>query len=188
MYVDGGYSGKNVSDLAASNDIEMHYTDMTGKKTDDEKISINKFELNEDKTVKQCPAGFEPNKTSYNLKNDQISAHFSKEICADCVFRNKCCLKEQVKANKFSATGLAMQSQYLRDEILENRKENTSMRAAIEGTNSELKRSHGLDNLKVRGIIKVRITTGFKITACNFKRFAKNTLGKLIKNPVFVVY
>ncbi|MDK2879783.1 MAG: hypothetical protein PWR06_2499, partial [Thermoanaerobacteraceae bacterium] len=35
-----------------------------------------------------------------------------------------------------------------------DQKENTSMRAAIEGTNSALKRGHELDKLKVRGMVK----------------------------------
>ena len=183
VYVDGGYCSTDVSNVAASNDISMHYTDMTGKKTDDGMISVNEFELNEDKSVKQCPAGFEPCYTSYDPEKDKINSHFAKEICDACEFKDKCCIVEQVKANKFSTTGAAIELQNIREEIKEERKENTSKRAAIEGTNSELKRAHGLDDVKVRSIVKVSITTGLKITACNFKRFAKNALEKLAKNP-----
>jgi len=184
MYADGGYCSTNVRDVAESNDIKMHYTDMTGKKDDGNKIPVNEFELNEDKTVKQCPAGFEPVDTNYDSEKDRINAHFSKEACNTCEFKDNCCVTEQVKANKFSTTGASVESQNIRDEIKENRKENTSKRAAIEGTNSELKRSHGLDDVKVRGNVKVRITTGLKITACNFKRFAKNALEKMTKKQI----
>lgn len=179
MYVDGGYCSTNVSNVAESNGIKMHYTDMTGKKDDDNRISVNEFELNEDKTLKRCPAGFEPLNTNYDAEKDKISAHFSKEACNTCEFRDNCCVTEQVKTNRFSTTGAAVESQNIRDEIKEDRKENTSKRAAIEGTNSELKRAHGLDDVKVRGLVKVSITTGLKITACNFKRFARNALGKI---------
>ena len=186
MYVDGGYCSTNVSNVAESNSITMHYTDMTGKKDDDNMISVNEFELDEDKTVKRCPAGFKPADTNYDPEKDKVSAHFSKEACNICEFRDKCCVTEQAKANKFSTTGAAIELQNMRDEIKEDRKENTSKRTAIEGTNSELKRSHGLGDVKVRGIVKVSITTGLKMTACNFKRFAKNVLERMIKKPVLL--
>lgn len=183
MYLDGGYSGKEVAKAAEKENIKMHYTDLTGKKADNENIPANKFDLNDDNTVKQCPAGFEPLDTVYNPDKGQISAHFSREMCDTCEFRNRCCIKEQVKAYKFSTTEAVIESQNKRDEIRENRKETTSKRVAIEGTNSELKRSHGLNDVKIRGIFKVRITTGLKITACNIKRFAKNALEKLANKP-----
>lgn len=184
MYVDGGYFSSAVEEVSQSIDVTMHYTDMTGKRTNEELIPINKFELNEDKTVKQCPGGYKPQDTKYNPENDTINAHFAKEVCDKCEFKDKCCIIEQVKANKFSATGIEMELQNMRDEIKEDRKENTSKRTAIEGTNSELKRAHGLDSVKVLGIVKVKITTGLKIMACNIKRFAKNALKKLTPKPV----
>ena len=180
-YVDGGYFGKDVEEVAIKNDVTMHYTDMTGKKPDDESIPVNKFELNDDNTVKVCPAGNDPQRTSYNCEKDLINAHFSKEVCDNCEFKDKCCVEEQAKMYKFSTTGEAIETQNKREEIKESIKENSSKRTAIEGTNSELKRAHGLDDVKVKGIIKVTITTGMKITACNFKRFAKNAIENLRK-------
>ena len=43
-------------------------------------------------------------------------------------------------------------------------------RAGIEGTNSELKRRHGLGKLRVRGGERVKLAVYFKVTACNLKR------------------
>lgn len=62
--------------------------------------------------------------------------------------------------------------------IKNNIKENTSKRAAIEGTNSALKRAHGIGKLRVRGLNKCNVVVGLKITAHNFKRFAKYILNK----------
>lgn len=121
---------------------------------------------------------------SYNCEKDLVNAHFSKEVCDNCEFKNRCCVDEQVKAYKFSTTWEAIETQNKREEIKESIKENSSKRTAIEGTNSELKRSHGLNDVEVKGIIKVTITTGMKITACNFKRFAKNAIENLTKKPV----
>jgi len=68
-------------------------------------------------------------------------------------------------------------------------KENTSKRAAMEVTNSSLKRSQGADKLCVRGIIKSTIVVGLKIIGNNFKRirsyFASlNRIGAEIKNSL----
>ncbi|MEK7407938.1 MAG: transposase, partial [Acidobacteriota bacterium] len=45
-----------------------------------------------------------------------------------------------------------------------------AIRAGIEGTNSELKRRHGLRKLRVRGGVRVKLAVYFKVTACNLKR------------------
>jgi len=182
LYVDGGYFSSTVEKVAESNEINMHYTDMTGKKPEDDSIHINEFEINEDNTVDKCPAGNTPLSTSYNPENNAITAHFSKEACANCEFRNQCCINEQVKSNKFSTTLESIAIQNKRDEIENDRQENNSKRTAIEGTNSELKRAHNLNTVMVLGIVKVSITTGLKITACNIKRFAKNAIQKITKN------
>lgn len=184
MYIDGGYCGTEVDKVAKEEEIKVHYTDLSGKKPDDKGIPISKFELNDENTVKCCPAGFEPLDSNYNPKNGRISAHFSKETCNTCELKDDCCIKEQVRSNKFTTTEAAIELQNRAYEVIENRKETVGKRAAIEGTNSELKRSYGLDEVKVRGIVKVRITTGLKITACNFKRFAKNAIRKLVKQAV----
>ena len=49
-------------------------------------------------------------------------------------------------------------------------KKKYSPRAGIEGTNSELKRRHGLRKLRVRGGERVKLAVYFKVTACNLKR------------------
>jgi hypothetical protein len=46
-------------------------------------------------------------------------------------------------------------------------------RAGIEGTNSELKRPHGLGVLRVRGKPRVELAVGFRVMACNLKRMLK---------------
>ena len=99
----------------------------TGKKPDDDAININKFEISEDNTVKKCPAGNEPQSTSYDVENHTIIAKFSKETCQSCEFKNRCCVKTQVKSNKFSTTVESIEIQNKRDEIKNDIKENNSM-------------------------------------------------------------
>ena len=57
-----------------------------------------------------------------------------------------------------------------------DRKENTSKRAAIEGTNSALKRK-GQDKLKVRGKVKCTMVSALKVTAQNISRLIRYMQG-----------
>ena len=44
------------------------------------------------------------------------------------------------------------------------------MRAGIEGTNSALKRRHGMNRLKVRGLVKSQVVVGFKVAGISTKQ------------------
>lgn len=57
-----------------------------------------------------------------------------------------------------------------RQEAQPEFKERYAIRAGIEGTNSELKRKHGLGRLRVRGGQRVALAVYFKTSACNLKR------------------
>ena len=72
-------------------------------------------------------------------------------------------------------------------EDKEQRREATSKRAAIEGTNSTLKRAQGLDKLSVRGIIKSTLAVGTKLIAHNFRqltRFFNGDIRKKVKESL----
>ena len=57
------------------------------------------------------------------------------------------------------------------------------LRAGIEGTNSELKRRHGLGRLRVRGGERVRLAVYLKALACNVKRMARARLDEMLARP-----
>jgi hypothetical protein len=80
-------------------------------------------------------------------------AHFPLEACSNCEFKEQCHSKQQKKDCIVRINLKAIKTARQREKVKAAKKENTSKRAAIEGTNSALKRVHGLDKLKVRGII-----------------------------------
>ena len=57
------------------------------------------------------------------------------------------------------------------------------MCAGIEGTNSELKRRHGLGRLRVRGGERVRLAVYLKALACNVKRMVRARLDEQLVPP-----
>ena len=64
-----------------------------------------------------------------------------------------------------------------RAEATEEWRKRYDIGARIEGTNSELKRAHGLGRLRVRGGRRVRLAVYLKALACNFKRMVPCTPG-----------
>jgi len=66
---------------------------------------------------------------------------------------------------------LSARREYERTEEFRKR---YAVRAGIEGTNSELKRAHGLGRLRIRGGLRVRAAVYLKALACNVKRMVRH--------------
>ena len=167
MYVDGGFHSVDVHATAKENGIEIHLTNMSG--TEPTKLPTTEFEIDESTNViNKCPGGHTPIRTG--VSKGQTSAHFPHETCANCEKREQCYSKEQVKDCVVRISLKTVNAGRERKQMKADRVENTSKRAAIEGTNSALKRT-GLRKLNVRGIIKSTVVCGLKVAAQNIKRF-----------------
>jgi hypothetical protein len=174
MYVDGGFHSDDVYEAAKEAGVEIHLTNMTGTKLR-KKLPVSEFEIDpESNIIIKCPKGYTP--THAGVSNSQTSAHFPHEACASCEFRDKCYSKSQKKDCVVRITLNSIKVSQHREAMKADRKENTSMRAGIEGTNSALKRK-GQDKLNVRGKVKSTMVSGLKVTAQNIIRFIKYMQG-----------
>ena len=174
MNVDGAFHSEKVYQAAEKAEIKIHLTNMTGTEPT-KKIPLSEFDI--DKTtniINKCPGGHIPSRTG--VSGGQTSAHFPHEACDNCEFRDQCYSKKQVKDSVVRISIKAIDTSRKREIMKEARKENTSMRAGIEGTNSALKRK-GLDKVEVRGGIKTSIVSGLKVTVQNIKRMIKYKQG-----------
>ena len=170
MYVDGGFHSPDVHTTAKENGIEIHLTNMSGT-TPIKKLPATAFEIDsETYIISKCPMGYVP--TRSGVSNSQTSAHFPHQACAGCELRDKCYSKTQGKDNVVRIPVKAVKAGIERSSMKVEQKENTSMRAGIEGSNSALKRT-GLKKLTVRGKIKSRMVCGIIATGQNIKRFIK---------------
>ncbi|MGI6544019.1 MAG: transposase [Limnochordia bacterium] len=176
LYVDGGYSGESVNKTASDCDVRMYYTNMTGKESG--KIPVTEFVIDGD-IVTQCPSGHCPVLSVHDKETGVIITHFDKEICQACPLVHSCparpgkvdfCLRITPKQRVAAETRKQIQDD-------ERHRINTSKRAAIEGTNSALKRSHGVRKLRVRRHHRCRIIFGLKMMARNFKQLLRFATG-----------
>jgi hypothetical protein len=185
FYLDGGFHSPDVLAVAKTESINLHLTDMSGTEPS-KKLSLNEYKIDEEsKKILECPGKFEPIRT--DVTNNQTTAHFQKSSCENCPLRDQCHVKEQKKDFVVRISLKAVIANDERNKIEEFKKENTSKRAAIEGTNSALKRK-GLTKLRVRGKAKSSVVCALKVMAQNIKRFTKFMLGgykpKNSKNPI----
>lgn len=123
----------------------------------------------------RCPAGHERLSENCDAQTGKVRVFFDARVCETCPMREKCPAKRvrdgrRVLRTTVHAAVLARRRRYERTEEFKKR---YAERAGIEGTNSELKRAHGLGRLRVRGLKRVRLAVYLKALACNVKRMVR---------------
>jgi len=164
LYVDGGFH--YTSDTDDKNPLHMHYTNMTGTPPS-VKMDASAFTFDADHFITQCPAGKTPTRISQG--NGQTNAHFDIDTCRSCPMNKQCPAKLQKKSAIVYLTLKKVRVSEIRKDTKDNQVEYTSMRAAIEGTNSAIKRT-GMAKMKVRGLQKCQTVAIFMAIAQNTKR------------------
>lgn len=189
IYVDGGFYGEKVIEKAKGIGINLKFTDMTGRKAPSDKLPLSDFTFNENLEVIQCPNKQVPLRSNYSESKKASTSHFSKDICQECPLRPNCPVKNQKTNTVLRVSKKAIQAAEVRKEISkkEIKRQNTSKRAAIEGTNSALKRSEGAGNLRVRGLVKCSMVMSFKIMGHNFKQVYRGLKGLIRKRKPGIV-
>lgn len=182
IYVDGGYTSTDEWQKAQEDNIDIAFTDMTGREPAPEKIPISAFNVNiKNHKVLSCPAGHKPLYSSF--KKGSFSLRFDIHVCTKCPLVSRCPAKLKKRSSdvhfseKSYITSL-MRAKCLAPEVVAK---NISMRAGIEGSISGLKIGQGLGKLWVRGKLKVEHNVGYKTLAANVKRFFKGITSLLEK-------
>jgi hypothetical protein len=121
-----------------------------------------------------CPAGHHAiEEWTYTTAPERVEISFARTTCEACPLRPRCPVKLDRRAGVY-----VLKADLVRVNIERRRRaegtgewrERYAVRAGIEGTNSELKRRHGLGHLRVRGGLRVRLAVYLKALACNIKR------------------
>lgn len=127
-----------------------------------------------------CPAGHEAvEEYQWEHKPEKVEIYFSRAACDPCPLRARCPVKLDRHAGayvlKADLVTVNIQGRR-RAEATEEWRKRYAVRAGIEGTNSELKRGHGLGRLRVRGKSRVGLAVYLKALACNIKRMVYGLL------------
>lgn len=187
LVTDGAYSGKDNRDLAASKNVNLVNTDLTGRDVPD---IYADFEFSEDgKKILKCPAGHTPKSSSYMAPSKQCRASFERNLCASCPHKDQCKAKIHKKVSTVvissNASTRAKQKRQMQTEDFKNL---ARLRNGVETVPSILRKQYHVDQMPVRGKIPGKLFLGCKIAALNFKKLFnyRKGLGNYAQNPVLV--
>ncbi len=127
-----------------------------------------------------CPAGC-TSIDEHEEAPERVEIHFARETCAACPLLSRCPVRL-----KRGVADYILEADLVRVNIERRRREQAreefsqryAVRAGIEGTNSEIKRAHGLGRLRVRGGSRVELAAYLKALACNVKRMVRVLLAQ----------
>jgi len=155
----------------------------------DDIMGRDQFEFDNEGHVTKCPEGHPPidhRLLSNGSVGRTLHAVFNGDLCRACSSLEQCPVRapnhrskgdgpRQTKGNFRLEVTRALR---VRDDMFiaqqtDDWKERYAIRSGVEATMSELKRSHGLGRLRVRGLARVQLAVAFKVIACNIKRWCK---------------
>ena len=181
LYVDGAYvsAAKLAEAKAEGRELIGPAQAAPGKEG---RFSAADFQINVEARTALCPAG----KTSTQCSRLVVAAtgkvsyrfEFSTQ-CHGCPLRAQCLGQDQphrTVAVGEHHTGLQARRQEQKTDAFKARMKH---RNAIEGTQSELVRAHGLRRARYRGLGKVKLQGYFSAAACNVKRWLRRQAWKL---------
>jgi hypothetical protein len=181
LHTDGGFtSGENIADCADKGvDLQGN---LVGSDKEPDRLKLADFEFARDQiTLLSCPAGKNPvaqkrgkSRKSKSKSQQFYLVYFDLAQCKRCALVTDCPVKLQKKQAvlHFSRAQL-VSSLRRREQHTETFKERNKIRAGVESTFAEMKKSQGLTKLRVRGQPSVTQTVCFKALACNIKRMVK---------------
>jgi transposase len=181
LFVDGAYVSAQKLAEAQAQGQELIGPVQLPPKTEG-KFSSEAFTITIAERKAICPAGKE--NTQCSRLEDKASGKVNYRFewsyqCAGCPLREQCVGKDQ----KHRTLLVGEYHDFLQARRQEQKTEAFQKRAqhrnAIEGTQSELVRGHGLRRARYRGLAKVRLQNYFIGAACNAKRWIRRAIWEM---------
>ena len=163
--------------LAASKNVELQTTSLTGKSPED---IFADFVLNEEKTeILTGPVGNTPTSCKYNPNNEIITARMPDNCCASCPHKVKC--KANINNKKAKSTvrvtgKTVTRAEHTRNFSTEAGKENANFRNGVEGIMSVMRRKYDLDHIPVFGLDRLKNWIWPTLLANNLVKYHKYRL------------
>ena len=189
LFADGGYPSVPSAFAISEQDIEL-MAPVNRSRLSDDIMGRDLFQFDSDGLATKCPMGHSPIDhrilSGNNTTRRSLFAIFDGDTCRSCKMLEQCPVRTPNHRNAGCQARdtvgdfrLEITPEIrLRDQMYANQqttqwKDRYKIRAGIEATSSELKRSHGIGKLRVRRAVKVCFAVACKVIACNIKRWAK---------------
>ena len=148
----------------------------------DGRFTVEDFQIKVEERQAICPAG-QTNTQCSRLEeaaSGKVSYRFEFGAqCQDCPLRPRCVGQGQRHRSLTVGEHHTVLQARRQEQQTDAFKERMKHRNAIEGTQSELVRAHGLRRARYRGLPKVKLQNYFIGAACNVKRWIRREVWKL---------
>src|SRR5688572_2849576 len=186
QYVDAAYiSAQKLAEAAAAR-RELIGPAPASPHNNDGRFTSEDFQVTVEQRKAICPAGHENSQCSslQEKATGRVSYRFEWQsvICAACPLRDQCIKKEHKHRTLVVGEHHTLLQQRREEQKTESFKEKMRHRNAIEGTQSELVRAHGLRHARYRGLPKAKLQNYFIGAACNLKRWLCRLAWELEQN------
>ena len=181
QYVDGAYvSAQKLVEAQAEGRELMGPAQPAMRK--DNRFTVADFQINVEERKALCPAG-KSNTQCRRLEEDaggKVSYRFEWSTqCHDCPLRQRCLGQDQRHRTVLVGEHHTALQNRRQEQQTPAFKQRMKHRNAIEGTQSELVRGHGLREARYRGLAKTKMQNYFIAAACNVKRWIRREAWKI---------
>jgi transposase len=143
----------------------------------------DQFDVQVEERRATCPAG-QPNSQCGRIAEQatgKVSFRFewSPKVCTQCPLRPQCIKDDQQHRTLAVGEHHTILQQRRQEQKTDAFKTRMKHRNAIEGTQSELVRAHGMRRARYRGLRKTKLQNYFIAAACNLKRWLRRAAWEL---------
>jgi len=183
QYVDAAYISTEKLVQAAAQGRELVGPATAGTNKNEGRFTTESFEIKVEQRQAICPAGH-PNTQCSRLEAEAtgvVSYRFEWDTstCGACPLRQRCVKDEHKHRTLVVGEHHSILQARRKEQQTPEFKQRMKHRNAIEGTQSELVRAHGLRRARYRGLAKVRLQNYFAAAACNVKRWLRRIAWEL---------
>ena len=148
----------------------------------DRRFAATDFQVNVEERQAICPAGKTNTQCSRLVEQATGKVSYRFEFgahCHDCSLRGQCLGQDQRHRSLVVGEHHTLLQSRRQEQQTHAFKVRMKHRNAIEGTQSELVRAHGLRRARYRGLAKVKLQNYFIGAACNVKRWLRREAWKI---------
>ena len=181
QYVDSAYISAHKLVQAQAEGRELIGPALPGPQKED-RFRVSDFQVNLEQRQATCPAGQLSTQCSRLVEPSTGKVNYRLEFstqCQACSLRPQCLGQDQRHRTILVGEHHAALQDRRAEQQTHAFKQRMKHRNAIEGTQSELVRAHGLRRARYRGLAKVKLQNYFIGAACNVKRWLRREAWKL---------